>query len=439
MLQNKALMSVVITSMLLTAPIQAQQNKFDEYKKQQKAKYERFADDYIQRYEAFKAQLIEKWGVAELSSSTEYVAYSDDNNVKVIADFENDTIEVSIHEDALNALSKEEQNEAVKTAIESTLNLSAPEANKFNPEFAILESQASKKYDATTPTHRKTSAPTLLNALGIKNDVELQESIAGAKEVPAGQQADIVTQRTKSRLAEQIAEVKQFAAREDVPEQKKEQAEKTALMLTADLNEVSAAKIDATVKNTKSYKIQLHRARYDKATNYLDAVYQQAERWQVAQDTLLAVIETESHFNPMAKSHIPAYGLMQIVPATAGADVNNKVFSKAKKPTPEELFNGERNIEFGSAYFNILMTRYLKEVEDPTSRMYCAIAAYNTGIGNLSRAFNNGERGRMAAIKQINQMTPEQVMRVIKSKTHTETQRYLDKVLSSKAYFAQHI
>merc|ERR1712000_326548 len=147
---------------------QAQQNKFDEYKKQQKAKYER------------------------------------------IADFENDTIEVSIHEDALNALSKEEQNEAVKTAIESTLNLSAPEANKFNPEFAILESQASKKYDTTTLTHRKTSAPTLLNALGIKNDVELQESIAGAKEVPAGQQADIVTQRTKSRLAEQIAEVKQF-------------------------------------------------------------------------------------------------------------------------------------------------------------------------------------------------------------------------------------
>ena len=202
---------------------------------------------------------------------------------------------------------------------------------------------------------------------------------------------------------------------------------------------MSAAKIDATVKNTKSYKIQLHRARYDKATNYLDAVYQQAERWQVAQDTLLAVIETESHFNPMVKSHIPAYGLMQIVPATAGADVNNKVFSKEKKPTPEELFNGERNIEFGSAYFNILMTRYLKEVEDPTSRMYCAIAAYNTGIGNLSRAFNNGERGRMAAIKQINQMTPEQVMRVIKSKTHTETQRYLDKVLSSKAYFAQHI
>ncbi|MDY6926286.1 MAG: transglycosylase SLT domain-containing protein [Pseudomonadota bacterium] len=439
MLQNKVLMSVVVTSMLLTAPTQAQQNKFDEYKKKQIAKYERFADDYIQRYEAFKAQLIEKWGVAELSSSTEYVAYSDDNNVKVIADFENDTIEVSIHEEALNALSKEEQNEAVKIAIESTLNLSAHEANKFNPEFAILESQAAKKYDATTPTHRKTSAPTLLNALGIKNDVELQESIAAAKEVPAGQQADIVTQRTKARLAEQIAEVKQFAAREDVPEPKKEQAEKTALMLTADLNEVSAAKIDATVKNTKSYKIQLQRARYDKATDYLDAVYQQAERWQVAQDTLLAVIETESHFNPMAKSHIPAYGLMQIVPATAGADVNNKVFSKAKKPTPEELFNGERNIEFGSAYFNILMTRYLKEVEDPTSRMYCAIAAYNTGIGNLSRAFNNGERGRMAAIKQINQMTPEQVMRVIKSKTHTETQRYLDKVLSSKAYFAQHI
>ena len=267
----------------------------------------------------------------------------------------------------------------------------------------------------------------------------LAKSIVAAKAIPVEKQAALVTQRTKARLEKQIKEVEQFASREDVPKQTKEQATKTVATLTTQLNEVSEAKVDATAKNTRSYKIQLQRARYEKAAEFLNAVSQQASRWQVAEDTLLAVMETESHFNPLAKSHIPAYGLMQIVAATAGADVNKQVFSSDKKPTPEELYDSERNIEYGSAYFNILMTRYLKEVENPTSRLYCAIAAYNTGIGNLSKAFNNGKRGRMAAIEKINQMTPEQVMQVIKSKTHTETQRYLEKVLGSKAYFSQHI
>ena len=317
--------------------------------------------------------------------------------------------------------------------------MSASEAKEVNPEFVILAGSSAKKAHIPTLKNYKSTAPTLLNALGIKSDADLAKSIVAAKAIPVEKQAALVTQRTKARLEKQIKEVEQFASREDVPKQTKEQATKTVATLTTQLNEVSEAKVDATAKNTRSYKIQLQRARYEKAADFLNAVSQQSSRWQVAEDTLLAVMETESHFNPLAKSHIPAYGLMQIVPATAGADVNKQVFSSDKKPTPEELYDSERNIEYGSAYFNILMTRYLKEVENPTSRLYCAIAAYNTGIGNLSKAFNNGKRGRMAAIEKINQMTPEQVMHVIKSKTHTETQRYLEKVLGSKAYFSQHI
>lgn len=439
MLQSRALKKAVIASMLLSAPSVAQQSKFDAYKEKHKERYERFANDYSQRYEAFKEKLIEKWGVAELSSTTEYVAYSNDNNIKVIADFEKDTIEVSIRDDEFDTLDEQEKNDLVKAAIESTLKLSASEAKEVNPEFVILDGNSAKKAHIPTLKNNKSAAPTLLNALGIKSDADLAKSIVAAKAIPVEKQAALVTQRTKARLEKQIKEVEQFASREDVPKQTKEQATKTAATLTTQLNEVSEEKVDATAKNTRSYKIQLQRARYEKAAEFLNAVSQQASRWQVAEDTLLAVMETESHFNPLAKSHIPAYGLMQIVPATAGADVNKQVFSSDKKPTPEELYDSERNIEYGSAYFNILMTRYLKEVENPTSRLYCAIAAYNTGIGNLSKAFNNGKRGRMAAIEKINQMTPEQVMQVIKSKTHTETQRYLEKVLGSKAYFSQHI
>jgi len=84
------------------------------------------------------------------------------------------------------------------------------------------------------------------------------------------------------------------------------------------------------------------------------------------------------------------------------------------------------------------MTRYLKEIKNPTSRLYCAIASYNTGIGNVARAFNKGKKGRLKAMKVINTLSPDEVYNIIKKRTHTETQRYLDKVLESKQYFTQH-
>jgi membrane-bound lytic murein transglycosylase C len=190
-------------------------------------------------------------------------------------------------------------------------------------------------------------------------------------------------------------------------------------------------------KNIKTYKVNLHRDRFKKAEQYLQYVESNAEKWQLSKQFILAVMETESHFNPLAKSYVPAYGLMQIVPSTAGADVNNRILGMKEKPSPELLFSGRDNIKYGSAYIHILMTQYLKEIENPTSRLYCAIAAYNTGIGNVARAFNKGKKGRLKAMKVINTMTPDEVYDVIKKRTHTETQRYLDKVLESKQYFSQ--
>ncbi len=35
---------------------------------------------------------------------------------------------------------------------------------------------------------------------------------------------------------------------------------------------------------------------------------------------VMSVIYNESRFNPLAKSYVPAYGLMQIVPKSAGVD-----------------------------------------------------------------------------------------------------------------------
>ncbi|MBQ4857748.1 transglycosylase SLT domain-containing protein [Pseudoalteromonas sp. MMG007] len=421
----------------------AVQSDFADFKKKYQSKYKEYTDNYTQRYEAYKKELIEKWGVAELSSDTEYVTYSDDKSVKIIANFENDTIEVSIQRDAQGRITADDEKVMVRDAIIEALNVAPKTAAKQNVEFAFTPAKTPQTIlssNTKKPAEKiSLKQDTLLAHLGIEDGKDLKAALSMVEEVPAEKQQAIVVARTEKRLLQQIAQVDQFIERGELPSKQIKRAQGKVAELNSQLNELSQKQDTVTKKNIKSYKIQLKRDRFNKAEKYLSQVAMQANQWQVEQEVLLAIMETESHFNPMAKSHIPAYGLMQIVPSTAGADVNKKIFSINKNPTPELLFNGTKNIEYGSAYFNILMGRYLKEVENPTSRMYCAIAAYNTGIGNLARAFNSGERGRMKAINKINKMTPEQVFEVIKTKTHTETQRYLIKVVNSKNYFAEHI
>ena len=94
---------------------------------------------------------------------------------------------------------------------------------------------------------------------------------------------------------------------------------------------------------------------------------------------------TESSFNPVAVSPIPAY--TQIVPGSAGRDVTKMHFGKEQPLSPEYLFTADKNIEVGIAIPNILDKRYLVKIKDPLSRKYCTIAAYNTGAGNVAKAF----------------------------------------------------
>ena len=65
--------------------------------------------------------------------------------------------------------------------------------------------------------------------------------------------------------------------------------------------------------------------------------------------------------------------------------------------------------------------------------MYCAIAAYNTGVGNVAKAFNNGQSVGMsdAVVAKINAMSPDAVYDFLKvNLPYEETRRYLVKVKS---------
>lgn len=160
------------------------------------------------------------------------------------------------------------------------------------------------------------------------------------------------------------------------------------------------------------------------------------QRYAIDLPLILSIMKNESAFNPRAQSHIPAFGLMQLVPASGGRDAFKLVEGQDRAPSPDYLFQPNRNIELGVAYLHILDTRYLRAIRDERSRRHCMIAAYNTGAGNVARAFG-GSTNVNSAARQINRMSPDAVYRhLVANLPYRETRQYLPKVVRDQDTFA---
>ena len=158
-----------------------------------------------------------------------------------------------------------------------------------------------------------------------------------------------------------------------------------------------------------------------------------AQRFGLESSLIYGIIETESSFNPFAVSSAPAYGLMQIVPSTAGRDVYRFLHKKDGTPSKTQLFSPAFNIEYGSAYLYLLFNRYLNGIKDNQSKEYCVIAAYNTGSGNVFRSFDSN---RSLAIRKINRLSSNQVYKHLRKNLSTqEARNYLAKVITNKQLF----
>ena len=186
----------------------------------------------------------------------------------------------------------------------------------------------------------------------------------------------------------------------------------------------------------KYYYVVIKRAKNSeniRVKKYLPFIKQYSLKYKIDKSLILGVIKTESDFNPYAVSYVPAFGLMQIVPTTAGVEGYERAYGYKHIPSKNFLFVAKNNINIGTAYLNVLYYRYLSKIKNPISRKYCMISAYNAGIGNVFKVFSI-RRDRAVAI--INSLSPKEVYYRLKYRLPTsEARNYLPKVLNNQKKF----
>ncbi|PXF62618.1 transglycosylase SLT domain-containing protein [Kangiella spongicola] len=146
-------------------------------------------------------------------------------------------------------------------------------------------------------------------------------------------------------------------------------------------------------------------------TAFKDSYIKMAEKVNLPPQWLMGVSRQESAYGPLAVSPAGAYGLMQVMPATA--KVYSKKFNIPYK-SRRDLLKPQTNIEMGSRYLEL---RYKQMEQNP---IY-ASAAYNAG------------KQRIDMWKEFGRY-PTEIW--IESIPYTETRDYIKKVMTYRAIYA---
>ena len=175
-----------------------------------------------------------------------------------------------------------------------------------------------------------------------------------------------------------------------------------------------------------------------RSERYKNEVLSQARRHGLPPNLVFAIIQTESDFNPKARSHIPAYGLMQLVPKSGGRDAYRYLYKKDKFLRGRYLYNPKNNIELGCAYLGKLKNVYFKGINDEESIYHCVISAYNTGPGNVAKAMT-GTTKLKPTVSAVNRLSSKKVYnQLVQKLPYKETRNYLKKVTQRMPYYANY-
>ena len=377
---------LVPVALLFAIPVSAQvteEQSYEEYRKQEAQNFQNYLESETKAYEQYmkeEKEGIEKlrkeveayWGTGEFISSTkkDWVEYSQDKKSRSDVDFEQGTAKVEVLLTPEEAKNTELTNKKLEDAV----------------KILVTTEGSTKDYET------KSEKPVPLETTPV---LEGQLKTTDGTTVDAG---------NADTYAKEII---------------KEETIKTEIVKGEDGKE--RTKITISIALAPDHiKVR--------ASKYENEIATYASKYQLPVELVYAVIHTESYYNPKAKSNAPAYGLMQLVPTSGARDAYQYVYNEDKVLPANYLYQADKNIELGSAYLQLLMNRYFKKVKDPNSKMLCAIAAYNTGAGNVARSFT-GKTNPSRAIPKINEMTYEELYGFLRQYLpHDETKEYIKKV-----------
>jgi soluble lytic murein transglycosylase-like protein len=139
----------------------------------------------------------------------------------------------------------------------------------------------------------------------------------------------------------------------------------------------------------------------------------------VPEELFKKLIQTESDYNPNAKSSQGAMGLGQIMPGTAG-DLG---LNMGDSNTPGSVWHPESNLDASARYFRKLYDKYQKDGIAEEEAWSFAAGAYNAGMGNIDHAIKKVPQEPVTVWDQVAQVLPQ-----VTGNYSKETIRYVDRL-----------
>lgn len=354
--------------------VRAQQNDFQQYMQQQQAGF----DDFQDAQANYKEEITQQYQEYIQQQRQAYEDFKEEVERKW-DNFRGNTIKEFVNYDK---------------------NLNSRGAIDFEDgkvEVEVIEETDNQNAEADARQRIASQIQTLVNETDEKGDPILKDQIKD-------DQGKVVNQKNVETYAKEVIQKKKIRV-------KTYQAK----------DGTSRKKYTVTVKMVPDHVAK-------RASIYKTDVIKEATRFKIDPRVAFAVIQTESYFNPKARSHIPAYGLMQLVPSSGARDAYLYVYKQDKLLSADYLYQPDNNLELGCAYLGKMRYVYFRNIKDDRSAYYCTIAAYNTGPGNVARALS-GKKRLDRLVEAANAHDADWVYKkLVKDLPYEETRDYLKKV-----------
>ena len=420
---NFLTLSIIFSSLLIS------QQSFEDFKRQQEQAFSQYKESVTKEYDAyeaaekaafekFKEDVERQWEEFKGSTAKTYVSYDGDLQSRASIDYENGHlfIEVIIDEETADIEGinyyKSKRNDSYRYGYGGP-SLFGNFLFILNTSFYPSPQTAGHVSKELSESERKPLFQGLAKSKLIQKLVKvLSETDNRGDSILDDQLADENGSEINAANAEKFAE-------KNISGQLEASKDYTGK--------------DGKKRKSYSYLLDLKPGHQESRINkYRKEIVKQSKRFNIEPSIAMAITETESDFNPKATSHIPAYGLMQLVPSSGARDAYQYVYDKDKFLGKRYLYNSDNNIELGCAYLAKIRYNYFKRIKDDEKAYMCSVAAYNTGIGNVAKALT-GKGIINPATDEANSMSSEKLYKTLrKDLKHKEARDYLERVWSKK-------